>query len=291
LAALAAGVGGPLALYGAYRTGAPGDGLRAGLVVVWAAAGVTLAFTGSKRRTGSLVLAGSAAAGFAVWAGSALWLHGSGRPPGTTETDLLAAVRAVGLALIPAVGLHALAALPERPPRSTGRRLIVSAYALAGLVAAALFAGRPGLAWWIVGLEAGLAAGAAIAVSRLSYARADRRDREALLCVWLGIGASVEVALVGFALWALGGRPGWAVALIGAGTALLPVGLVAAGRPSWSARANLLTIPLASTVGLTITVTAVYFLVVLGLGGPPTGDEHAWQYQIRHPKSPAWRRG
>jgi signal transduction histidine kinase len=273
LAALGAGVGCTLALYGASRTGNPGDALWAGLVVVWAAAGATLAFTGSKRRAGSLVLAGTAAAGLAVWAGSLLWLHGSGHPVGSAQADLLAAVRAVGLALIPAVALQVLAAVPERP-RPSGRHLVVSAYVLAAVVAGAVFASRPGLPWWIVGLEAAVVAGAAVVMSRLWYAKADRRDREALLCLWLGIGAGFEVALVGFALWALGGRPGWAVLVMGAGTALVPVGLVAAGRPAWSARVYLLTVPLASTVGLTITVASVYFLVVLGLGRPPTAKEH-----------------
>jgi signal transduction histidine kinase len=242
-------------------------------VVLWAAVGTTLAVSYSRRQAGNLVLVGSAAAGFAAWAGTLLWLHGPSHP--LDADDLLAAIRAIGLSILPAIAFHTVVTLQEQPPQRESRRLILGAYLMAAVVATAVFVERPGVPWWIIGVEAALTIGAAAASSRLWYLKAGRRDREAVLCLWLGIAASMEVALVGFALWVLGGRPEWALLVIAGGTALVAIGLLAAAKPSWSARAELLIVPGASVVGLTITVTAVFFLVVLGLGRPPTVSEHA----------------
>jgi len=243
------------------RAGA--DGVRAALVVVWALAALVLAHRGPPtlgRLVAAAVLLGSASLAAVTLAAT------------TSGTDHRAgrALACVLPALLMAAAVHVLAALPDGRLGSTGRRTGVAfAYVVALALGLAAWRG-PGrlspaaaLAGWSVAVVVGLLAAAA------RYRQVSGRDRQRLQWLAAGVTAAVEVGLVVGALGVLVKWPDHPALVAAAATAFVPIGLAAGVVPTLAGKADRVLVVLVQVTGLSLLVTAVYFVIVLGLGHAP----------------------
>ncbi|HVL03998.1 MAG TPA: hypothetical protein VM386_06140, partial [Acidimicrobiales bacterium] len=197
--------------------------VRAVLVVSWALAGAILVTRRPLRRLGVVVLAGVALASTACLASAAVEQGWSGAPAALAEVTL-----PVSVALLPAVGLHVLLALPygrlgSRPRRVTG----VVGYALAAALGLVLWADAPDLPTWPLWLAAVLAVAVGLGPANRRYTKTAGLDRQRLQ--WLGCALAVvtEIALIVVALRALVGWPPHGALVAAAFTALVPLALAA----------------------------------------------------------------
>lgn len=248
------------------------EGVLAGLVVAWAAAGAALGVRRRHDRLGPLVLGGAGVGALGLVA-AALARHGD---LGPGPVGAAAGAARFAAALLPAVALHFLLALPDGRLGGRGRRLAVrGGYGVAAAVGAALaLAGSVSL-WWPLALEAALVALAGATPSHLRYRAAAPLDRRRMQ--WIGWAAAVaaEVALVLVALDLLADWPHHIGRLVLAATGLVPLALVAGTSPRLVARVDRLLTHTVSLAGLTALVIAVYVVVVVGLGRVPEGGERS----------------
>jgi signal transduction histidine kinase len=269
LAPLAAGLAvGGLLLAGDDGTGAA-EGVRAGLVIAWALAGLALVVRPALRRLGTIVLVAAALAGSCALSSGILHHDPSGVTGG-----LAALLRLLAAALLPAAGLHLLLGLPDgylgtRPRRGTAAAGWVGCAALG----VALWPLRPTLPVWPIIAAAVLAVlvGAPASRRRFLGTRGIVRQR----MEWLGLAVVVvaEAALVLAALRVLVGWPAQLLPLVGAVTVLVPLALAAGASPRLVGRVDRLLAYTVSLAGLSGLIVAVYLVVVLGLGRLPTGGE------------------
>src|SRR4029079_16306662 len=129
------------------------------------------------------------------------------------------------------------------------------------------------LAWlpiWVLGIAAALIG---IPASHQRYQRASVRDRQRLQLLGCAVAVVVEVGLGWLSLRILLGWPTNACPAVGALTILVPLALAGGALPSLTMRADRLVVRTISFIGLTGLVTAIYLLVVIGLGRPPTDEE------------------
>lgn len=263
---------------GAVAVAAAGEGLsgieavRAALVVAWAVAGAAVGIRRREDRLGPLVLGGAALGGLGVMA-SALARHGE---LGAGATDLFDAVARVTVALLPAVALHFLLALPDGRLGVRGRRILVQiGYAAGVLTGAYLVAARPGLPRWPVVLEAVLVALAGASPSHARYLKAGAVERRRLQWIGWAVAVAAELVLVIVALDLLADWPHHFRELALASSGLVPLALVAGTSPRLVARVDRLLTHTVAIAGLTGLIVAVYVVVVIGLGRVPAGGERS----------------
>jgi signal transduction histidine kinase len=91
---------------------------------------------------------------------------------------------------------------------------------------------------------------------------------------WLAVGTALtgEIALVAVVLHLLVAWPVSAHLVAAGSTALIPLALACAALPSLATRADRLLVQLLSSLGFTLVVSAVYLLVVRGLGTTPSSS-------------------
>ena len=194
----------------------------------------------------------------------------------TTARDLEAAGRALGLAAVPAVGLHVGLGLPDGRLRSRPRRAVVAVgYAAALVVAATVYGARPAQPWvGITGLAIGCGAAAAVGYV-LRCRRAAPGDRARLQ--WAGWGVLVSCVIAATAgivnLLIKWPRPIGAIA-VGA-TVVVPGALAVAVASERRIRIDRLLVVTIAFAGLLGLVGASYALIVLGFGHTPTSSERS----------------
>jgi len=244
--------------------------VRPAVVVLWAAAAAFLALQRRRERLCVIVVTCAVIGGAGTWAAAAV-RHGSLTGGASLLAD--AGVR-LSLALLPAVALHLLVALPDgRLTKSSQRLAVIVGYAASAAVGLALLVDRsrliawPLVALWVVDLAVGLS------LSHDRYRTAGAVDRRRLQWFGWGVAVATEAALVVAALRVLSGWPDHVAAVALALTGLLPFALVAGAMPKLVARVDRLLTHTVALAGLTALVIAIYVLVVLGLGRTPTGDE------------------
>jgi signal transduction histidine kinase len=248
------------------------EAVRAALVVAWAIAGTALGIRRRQDRLGPLVLGGAALGGVGVMA-FALARHGVVEAGMADVAD--AAARIVA-ALLPAVALHFLLALPDGRLVERGRRVLVRIGYGTGLITGAyLVAARPGLPRWPVVLEAALVALAGASPSHARYRSAGGVERRRMQWIGWAVAVAAEIMLVLVALGLLADWPHHFHELALASTGLLPLALVAGTSPRLVARVDRLLTNTVSIAGLTGLIVAVYVLVVIGLGRVPAGGERS----------------
>lgn len=259
---------------------AAGDGTRpsglemvlAALVVAWAVAGTALGVRRREDRLGPLVLGGAALGGAGVLA-SALSVHAK-LPTG--PADLADAGARMALALLPAVALHFLLALPDGRLGERTRRVPVQiGYGVGLITGAYLVAARPGLPRWPVLLEAVLVALAGASPSHARYLSSGGVERRRLQWIGWAVAVAAELVLVVIALDLLADWPHHFGVIALASTGLVPLALVAGTSPRLVARVDRLLTHTVSMAGLTALIVAVYVLVVIGLGRVPAGGERS----------------
>jgi signal transduction histidine kinase len=234
------------------------------VVVAWAVAGA-IAVAAGGCRLGWLVVAGAVLAGAADLA-VRLGSRTTASPPSTTRELATVAVVVLG-----ALVVHGLCALPDGVLGTSGRRVTVAVWYAAAL----------GVSAWLVATSrspapAAVAVGWAVAVATVlpgvygRYQRSAGPSRQRLQ--WLGTGTvlAVEVALVAGTLNLLVRWPTQVLVVTILGTVAVPLGLVAASSVALLGHAGRSFVRALAVLGFSVAVSAVYLIVVLGLGSRPS---------------------
>ena len=252
---------------------APADSVAFGLTLAWALVGIV--DTRAQDRRGSkasayhlLAAIDALVAAVALAAGRKAELaHASNA---ARDVATLAAI------LVTAISFHFVLALPDgRLHDSVRRFLAVSGYAVAVAVGLVFVVDqRPfsiadgAISWSIAGVLA-------IAPLRARYIGSIGHHRERM--EWFGIGVTLAatVALMATVLHLLVGWPGPLGAVTAAATALVPFGLLAAESKKLGPHASRGLVQVLAVFGFVVVVSAIYLVVVLGLGHAPktTGDK------------------
>ena len=195
---------------------------------------------------------------------------GSTGPPGQHQPAR--AVAGIAALLVIAGTVHLVLAAPDGHLDGRRRRAAVAAVYLAALAAGlALAVTRHGIrpaavmVIWLAALACALPA------ARRRYLRLGGRDRERAR--WLAVGAVVaaDAALVCWVLHTLIGWPGPVAAVAAGAIVALPAALVVASSAQLGSYAGRLLVHLLSLAGFTVVLSAIYLVIVLGLGQRP-GD-------------------
>ena len=238
------------------------------LTLVWALAGAALLLRLGSERLGTLaVLFAFLATAVAVTAAI-----NRDRPGG--EAAVLA--EALAIALLPALLLHILLALPDGSlVADEGRVAVGVGYLLATGVGVLLWTQRPTMPAWPVVVEAALVAvvGANGVASRYRPARSAERRR--LAGAMLSLAAALEVVLVGLTLHILVGWPTHVLAIAALATVPIPLGLLLEPSRRFRGATDRLLVHAITLAGLTALVAAVYLVVVAWLGHAPTEEQQS----------------
>ena len=184
---------------------------------------------------------------------------------------------------VTAISFHFLLALPDGHLRDTARRsAAVTAYVAAFGVAIAFIAAHrqftvvDGAISWIV---AGLLA---IAPLRARYLVSIGALRERMDWFGIGISLAATVALMATVLHLLVGWPGQLAAVAAGATVLVPLGLLAGESRRLGAHGSRGLVQVLAVFGFVVVVSAIYLVVVLGLGHAPrtNGDKEALALSI-----------
>ncbi len=252
---------------------APVDAVAFGLTVVWALVGFV--DTRARERTGSklspfhlLAAIDAIVAMVALTAGrQAETLHPSA---GARDVATVAAV------LVTAISFHFLLALPDGRLHDSLRRGAAGVVYVAalGVALALVMAHHPftvvdGAISWSIATVLALAPLRARYVASIGY----RRER----MQWFGIGVTLAVtfALGATVLHLLVGWPGPLGAVVAAGTVLVPLGLLATESRRLAPHGSRGLVQVLAVLGFVMVVSAIYLVLVLGLGHAPktTGDK------------------
>ena len=229
----------------------PLDWVRVALVIAWAIAGVFVGVRRRKERIGPILLAAAGIAALAILADS------YDRP----------ALTRIALGVLPAVGLHLLAALPDGRLGTRSARRTVAFVAVAGGVVG--FAAPhdsygpktwPFLILWLGALGLGMQ------TSHRRYIAAGSIDRRRMQWVGWALVVTVELLLVVVALRLMAGWPSHAPVVALAITILIPASLVAGTHVWMIARVDRLLTHTVALAGLTAMVIVAYLAVVIALG-------------------------
>ena len=240
------------------------------LTLVWAVVGFV--DTGARERAAARVspyhlLAGVDAlvAMVALTAGrKAETLHA---PSAARDIATMAAI------MVTAISFHFLLALPDGRLGDSVRRTTVGIAYLAaiGVGVGFVVADRPfslvdGAVSWT------LAALVAIAPMRARYATSIGARRERLQWFGVGVTLAATAALVVTVLHLLVGWPGELGAVAAGATVLIPLGLLAGESGSLRPHASRILVQVLAVFGFVAVVSAIYLVVVLGLGHAPKGS-------------------
>jgi signal transduction histidine kinase len=233
-----------------------------GLAIVWGLAGLAAMAHPRTRAAGGLTLAG-ATVGAVTLAAQRLEAGGGDAVARTVAT--------LGGPLVVAVSVHLLLALPTGQLGDQVRRAattvvyviaVISGVGMA-LAARAVPAAAIAVAWPAAVLLS-------LPALRARYQTSVGPDRDRLQ--WAGIGVLVagDAALVTAVLHALVGWPRPIGAVAACATVMIPIGSIAGDWPRLAGHGGRLFVQLLSIAGFTVVVSAIYLVVVLGLGHAPT---------------------
>ena len=269
---LAAGVMVALALLiSEEATFGAGRVLGAALVAAWCLAAIFVAMHRPAEPLSILMVLAALIGGFSLF-GAAL----SVRDAATLDAnDWGAAIRAVAVAVLPAVGLHMALGLPDGLLRSTARRVTaLLGYGVSAGLAVHLFEERPDVPIPPVAIVSGAFALVAI-VGFFARCRAARSAHERARLQWVAWAVVVAgaIAIVVAVLHELVSWPEAVRGVAAATTVLIPLSLALGASERIAVRIDRLLVHTITLAGLAAMVAACYLLIVLGLGRAPTGDE------------------
>jgi len=193
------------------------------------------------------------------------------QPPPASHGPARAVATIAGLLVI-AASVHFVLAAPDGRLISQARRTT----AIVGYAAALL----TGLLLAVTGHQFPLPVAAVVwpaallavlPAARLRYQRLGGRDRERMQWLAIGLVLAADTALVCAVLHLLVGWPGPVGAVAAAATVAVPAGLVAGTSAQLAPLGGRLLVHVLSLAGFSVVVSAIYVVIVLGLGQPP-GD-------------------
>jgi signal transduction histidine kinase len=254
---------------------APVDSVAFGLTVVWALLGFV--DTHARDRSGSKISSFHLLAG--VDALVAVIALAAGRQAETVHASTSARdVATVAAVVVTGISFHFLLALPDgRLHDSLRQSAAVIAYIAALGVAIGLIVTHQPFTVVDSAISWSVAAALALAPMRARYLTSIGYHRERM--EWFGIGVTLAatVALVATVLHLLVGWPGPLGAVAAGATVLVPVGFLAAESRRLGPYASRGLVQVLSVFGFVVVVSAIYLVVVLGVGHAPktTGDKEA----------------
>jgi len=252
---------------------APASGVAFALTLAWALVGIV--DTRARERGGSksspfhlLAATDALVAAVALTAGrKAEMVHASS---GARTVATLAAL------VVTAISFHFLLALPDGRLRDSIRRVMAVGGYLVAVAVGLVFVidHRPfsladgAVSWAIAGVLA-------IAPMRSRYIGTMGYHRERM--EWFGIGVTLAatLALVATVLHLLVGWPGQLGAVTAGATVLVPLALLASENKRMGPHASRVLVQVLAVFGFFVVVSAIYLVVVLGLGHAPktSGDK------------------
>jgi len=239
-------------------------GVTTALIVAWALCGALTARAPERTPQWELA-AGALAASVAAGAGRVAARYTGG------EHHLAMGISVVASAVMVAISLHLLLALPDGRLGSAGRRACAGAgYVLAVLAGLALAAAGRQVPAWLGVLVWSLALLIALPAARLRYDAAAARDRERLQWAAIGTVLACGLALSVTVLYLLVGWPTPVEPVAAGAMVLIPFGMAAADVPRLGPRGGRLLVQVLAIAGFAATVAVIYLVVVLGLGRSPT---------------------
>ena len=251
----------------------PVNAVAFGLTIVWALVGFI--DTHARDRSGVKVSPYHLLAGFdALVAMVALT---AGRQAETVHSSLTARdVATFAAVLVTAISFHFLLALPDGRLHDSLRRSTASvAYVAAvGVGIGLVVAHRPftvvdgAISWSIAALLA-------LGPLRARYIASIGYRRERMLWFGIGVTLAVTVALGAAVLHLLVGWPASLGAVVAGGTVLVPLGLLASESRRLAPHGSRGLVQVLAVFGFVAVVSAIYLVLVLGLGHAPktTGDK------------------
>ena len=240
------------------------DVVRLVLLVGWAVAGAAVVEVDATRRLGVIILAG---AGTGVLRSVSHGLLERGELKSAADLVL-----PLASALVVAIGVHLIVAVPDGQLRSPSSRSIVAAVYAAAVVVGAINHGGGVPGWQLVVLGAvGAAAAVPVAHRRYRDARGVVRQR----MQWLGLAAAlvVETVIIVAALDVLLSWPPKPLVVIGGSLLLLAVAFVAGSSRRLVGQVETLLQHAVTLAGSSAIVVLTYLVVVIGLGRVPTDEE------------------
>ena len=185
-------------------------------------------------------------------------------------------IATIAAVMVTAISFHVLLALPDGRLRDTLRRSAVGAAYVAALgvavtlnVAHEPFTVVDGAVSWSI------AALLAVGPMRLRYATSIGFHRERMQWFGVGVTLAATVALVATVLHVLIGWPGPLGAVVAGGTVLVPLGLLASENRRATPHGSRLLVQSLAVLGFVVVVSAIFLVLVLGLGHAPktAGDK------------------
>jgi signal transduction histidine kinase len=251
----------------------PVDAVAFGLTVVWAVVGFV--DTRARERTGSKQSPFHLLA--AVDAIVAMVALTAGRQAETVHSSASARdVATLAAILVTAISFHFLLALPDGRLHDPVRRGAAQVAYMAALgVGLALVATHHPFTVVDGAISWTIAAALALAPMRARYVAAIGYRRERMQWFGIGVTLAVTVALGATVLHLLVGWPGPLGAVVAAGTVLVPLGLLASESRRLAPHGSRGLVQVLAVMGFVVVVSAIYLVLVLGLGHAPktTGDK------------------
>jgi signal transduction histidine kinase len=232
------------------------DAVGFALTIAWAAAGLAVA------RTADRAVAWQIALG-ALTGAVALTAARLGGPLGR-------ALATIAASLVIAISFHFLLALPDGRLARPGRRIAAGlGYAsAAGTGIGLAIAGQP-LPLMAGALIWSLAVLCALPATRLRYLRAAGHDKERMQWLGTSLAVAASIALIGAVLHLLVGWPASPGVVAAAGSAAVPLGLIAAEWPPLARHSGQVLVHTLSAAGSGAVIAVIYLVIVAGLGKTP----------------------
>jgi signal transduction histidine kinase len=178
--------------------------------------------------------------------------------------------------VVTAISFHFLLALPGGRLRDSVRRFMaVSGYVVAVTVGLVFVVDQRPFSLTDGAISWSIAGALAIAPLRARYIGSIGHHRERMEWFGIGVALAATVALIATVLHLLVGWPGELGAVTAAATVLVPLGLLAGESKGMGPHASRALVQVLAVFGFVVVVSAIYLVVVLGLGHAPktTGDK------------------
>jgi signal transduction histidine kinase len=243
-----------------------------GLTLVWAVAALAVARFSGRVMAGvdayALIIGADALLAAVSLTTGRLAQHESVHAYGVAK-----GVATITALLVTAVSFHFLLALPNGRLPGTGRRTtVIVVYVAAVAAGLALVIGKDTFSLLEGGVSWSVAALCAVIPARLRYAGAVGHDRERFQWFAIGVVIAGSAALIAAVLHVLIDWPGPLGAVAAGCTAAVPLSLIAAESRVLAPQSSRMLVRSFTVFGFVAMVSAIYLVVVLGLGHKPNNS-------------------
>jgi signal transduction histidine kinase len=248
--------------------------VRAVVVSVFALAGTVALVLQPSERQPLLVLVGALMASAATVFTALIRASAHGV---AVSGDLLAVAHFAGpiaLAILPVSAMHLMLGLPDGSCRLS-RTMIGSGYVLGLAVGLAVWADRPSIPLWPIGIEIFFALSIGAAATRRRYTRSIGLERQRLQWFGWAVSLGIELLLVAVALRLLWGWPTRFALVVAVASIPVAIAVVAGSVQRLASRIDRILAHTVALAGLTAIIVVVYLVVVLGIGHAPTRSERS----------------